>query len=62
MVKKTIMIDVLTPKQALLFGKVKEKLEKRKCKTLIVSRKYIELTNIFKLSNIKPIIIGEHGG
>ncbi|MEM1557373.1 MAG: DUF354 domain-containing protein [Thermoproteota archaeon] len=61
MVKKMVMIDVLTPKQALLFGKVKEKLEK-KCKTLIVSRKYSELTNIFKLSRIKPITIGEYGG
>lgn len=61
MVKKTVMIDVLTPKQALLFGKVNEKLSK-KCKTIIVSRKYIELTNIFKLSRIKPITIGEHGG
>lgn len=56
------MIDVLTPKQALLFGKVKEKLEKKNCKTYIVSREYIELTNIFKLSRIKPIIIGRHGG
>ncbi|MEM2695513.1 MAG: DUF354 domain-containing protein [Thermoproteota archaeon] len=56
------MIDVLTPKQALLFGKVKEKLEKKNCKVYIVSREYIELTNIFKLSRIKPIIIGRHGG
>jgi len=62
LVGRRIMIDVLTPKQALLFGKVKEKLEKKGCETYIVSRKYIELTNIFKLSRIKPIIIGEHGG
>ncbi|MEM1553310.1 MAG: DUF354 domain-containing protein [Thermoproteota archaeon] len=61
MVKKTVMIDVLTPKQALLFGKVNEKLSK-KCKTIIVSRKYIELTNIFKLSRIEPVTVGEHGG
>ncbi|MDW8033952.1 MAG: DUF354 domain-containing protein [Nitrososphaerota archaeon] len=63
MVKKKIMIDVLTPKQALLFGKVKEKLEDKKCRVLLVSRKYVELNNnIFKLSRIKPIILGEHGG
>lgn len=59
---KKIMIDVLTPKQALLFGKVKEKLEKRRCKVYVTARRYIELTNIFKLSNIKPIITGKHGG
>ncbi|MBO3799705.1 MAG: DUF354 domain-containing protein [Candidatus Brockarchaeota archaeon] len=62
MVKKRITIDVLTPKQALLFGKVKERLEKKGCETYIISREYIELTNIFKLSRIKPIIIGRHGG
>jgi predicted glycosyltransferase len=56
------MIDVLTPKHALLFGKVKERLERKGCKTYIASRKYIELTNIFKISRIKPLIVGEHGG
>jgi len=56
------MIDALTPKQALLFGKVKEKIEEKGCKTYITSRRYIELANIFKLSNIKPVIIGKHGG
>lgn len=62
MPRKTIMIDVLTPKQALLFGKVKEKLEERRCKVYVTARRYIELTNIFKLSNIKPVITGKHGG
>jgi predicted glycosyltransferase len=56
------MIDVLTPKQALLFSKVKEKLEGKGCRVLITSRRYVELTNIFKLSRIKPVIIGRHGG
>ncbi|MGQ9691107.1 MAG: DUF354 domain-containing protein [Thermoproteota archaeon] len=56
-----IMIDILTPKQALLFGKVRERLEKR-CKVWITSRRYIELNNIFKLSQLRPIIMGEHGG
>lgn len=56
------MIDVLTPKQALLFGKVKEKLEAKKCKVLVTSRRYVELTNIFKLSHVKPVVIGRHGG
>jgi len=56
------MIDVLTPKQALLFGKVKEKLENKGCKVYVVSREYIELTNIFRLARIKPVIIGRHGG
>jgi len=60
--EKKIMIDVLTPKQALLFGKVKEKLEEKGCEVLITSRKYVELTNIFKLSRIKPVIVGRHGG
>ncbi|MEM2088244.1 MAG: DUF354 domain-containing protein [Thermoproteota archaeon] len=62
MARKTIMIDVLTPKQALLFGKVKEKLEERRCKVYVTSRRYVELTNIFKLSNIRPVITGKHGG
>jgi predicted glycosyltransferase len=56
------MIDVLTPKQALLFGKVKEKLEEKGCRVLVTSRRYVELTNIFKLSRIKPVVIGRHGG
>ncbi|MEM2929597.1 MAG: DUF354 domain-containing protein [Thermoproteota archaeon] len=62
MPEKTIMIDVLTPKQALLFGKVKEKLEEKGCRVLVTSRRYVELTNIFKLSSIKPVVIGRHGG
>ena len=56
------MIDILTPKQALLFTKVSEKLKEKGCKTLFVSRKYVELTNVFRLSRIKPVVIGEHGG
>lgn len=62
MPRRTIVIDVLTPKQALLFGKVKEKLEMKGCKIFVTSRRYIELTNIFKFSRIKPVIIGRHGG
>ncbi|MCX8183073.1 MAG: DUF354 domain-containing protein [Crenarchaeota archaeon] len=59
---KTFMIDVLTPKQALLFSKVKEKLDEKGCRVLITSRRYVELKNIFKLSRIKPVVIGRHGG
>lgn len=59
---KTIVIDVLTPKQVLLFGKVKEKLEEEECKVLVASRRYVELSNIFTIAGIKPIIVGRHGG
>ncbi len=59
---ETIWIDALTPKQALLSIKIKETVEKIGFKTIITTREYDYTTKIYELNNLKPIIVGRHGG
>ncbi|MEM2813575.1 MAG: lipid-A-disaccharide synthase, partial [Candidatus Methanomethylicia archaeon] len=59
---ETIWIDTLTPKQALLSIKIKEAVEKIGFKTIITTREYDYTTKIYELNNLKPIIVGRHGG
>lgn len=59
---KTIWIDALTPKQALLSIKIKEAVEAIGCKTMITTREYDYTTKIYELNNLNPIVVGRHGG
>ena len=56
-----IWFDILTPKQYLFFEYFIHKLKKQH--TIIsTSRKYEQVNNITQYGNIKPILIGKHGG
>jgi len=59
---KTIWIDALTPKQALLSIKIMEEAWKIGYKSIITTREYDYTTKIYKMYNLKPIIVGKHGG
>ena len=57
-----VIIDILTPKQCMLFSKLSEKLRKRGHKVFNVSREYREVTCLIKLKGLEAKIIGKHGG
>jgi len=57
-----IIIDILTPKQCMLFSKLSEKLKQAGHEVFLVSRKYREAVNLIRLKGLKAKIIGKHGG
>jgi len=57
-----IVIDILTPKQCMLFSKVSERLEERGHEILRTTRDYRELTQLLKLKGIEALVVGRHGG
>jgi len=57
-----IIIDILTPKQCMLFSKLSEKLMQRGHEVFNVSRQYRDVINLLKLKGLEAKIIGKHGG
>ncbi|RLI03519.1 lipid-A-disaccharide synthase [Candidatus Bathyarchaeota archaeon] len=57
-----IIIDILTPKQCMLFLKLSEKLRRNGHTVFNVSREYRDVVNLLKLKGLKAKIIGKHGG
>jgi len=57
-----ILIDVLTPKQLLLFKILKRELEKRGNEVLLISRRYYEVEEAVKRFGGEVTYIGRHGG
>jgi len=57
-----IIIDILTPKQCMLFLRLTEELRRRGHEVFNVSRKYREVVNLLRLKGLEAKIIGEHGG
>lgn len=57
-----IIIDILTPKQCMLFSKLSERLKQAGHEVFLVSRKYEEAVNLIRLKGLKAKIIGRHGG
>lgn len=57
-----IWLDVLTPKQALLFSTIQKKLVKKGFKVLVTTRKHGETVSLLKMNNVSPVVMGEHGG
>ena len=55
-----ILIDILTPKQALFFGKLAERLQENGYIVHMTTRRYYETISILKRSNINAKIIGEY--
>ena len=57
-----ILIDILTPKQCMLFQRVSERLEERGHRVLMVSRGYREVNQIIMMKGIDAVAVGRHGG
>lgn len=58
-----VWFDPLTPKQALLFHRIGQRLEKLGCELLYTSREYDYTVSLFeRVSDHKLHVIGEHGG
>mgnify|MGYP000194443995 CR=1 FL=1 len=59
-----IWIDVLTPKQALFFGAIAEKLDRHGCSLLVTYREFKETEKLlsYKLLKYSPIKVGVYGG
>ncbi len=60
--KKIVWFDVLTPKQAMLFLSIGDKLKKYGIESHYTTRDHDYIHDIFKFRNIKPVSIGGYGG
>ncbi len=60
--EKIVWFDVLTPKQAMLFLAIGEKLRTLGFQTFYTTRKHDYIHDIFRFYKIEPISIGNYGG
>lgn len=57
-----ILIDILTPKQCMLFAKLSEHLRKKGHQVSEVTRDYREVNQLLKMKGITARVVGRHGG
>lgn len=57
-----IFIDILTPKQCMLFAKLSERLTKRGHHIFQTTREYREVVQLLRLKGIDAKVVGKHGG
>jgi len=57
-----IFVDVLTPKQCMLFSKLSERLRKDGHQVFEATRDYREVIQLLNMKGIKARIVGKHGG
>jgi len=57
-----VLIDVLTPKQCLFFGKLSERLEAQGHSVLRTTRDYREVRGLLQLKGLEAMVVGRHGG
>jgi predicted glycosyltransferase len=57
-----IFIDILTPKQVMLFSKLSERLRKKGHEVFEATRDYREVIELLNMKGIKAKKIGKHGG
>lgn len=57
-----VLIDILTPKQCMLFAKLSEHLRREGHQILGVTRKYREVNQLLEMKGMKAHIVGVHGG
>ncbi len=57
-----VAVDILTPKQALLFKEVVGFLEEDGVEVYCTTRSYFEVEEMLKLLRLKAVCIGKHGG
>ncbi len=57
-----VFIDILTPKQCMLFSKLSERLEGSGHSVLKTTRQYREVVQLLRLKGVDAKIVGRHGG
>jgi len=57
-----VFIDILTPKQCMLFSKLSERLRKNRHQVFEATRKYREVIQLLNMKGIKARVVGKHGG
>jgi len=57
-----VFIDILTPKQCMMFTKLSERLRKNGHQVFEVTREYKEVVELLSLKGIKAQVVGRHGG
>jgi predicted glycosyltransferase len=57
-----VLIDILTPKQCLFFGRLKEYLEERGDEVLLTAREHREVLGLLKLMGMEATVVGRYGG
>ena len=57
-----IFVDILTPKQCMLFSKLSERLRKRGHRVILTTREYREVVQLLRMKGIEAKVVGKHGG
>jgi len=57
-----VFIDILTPKQCMLFSKLSERLRKDGHKVFQATRQYREVIQLLNMKGVKARVVGKHGG
>lgn len=57
-----VLIDILTPKQCMLFSKLLERLRRDKHEVTLVTREYREVNQLLKIKGMTAQVVGKHGG
>jgi len=57
-----VFLDILTPKQCMLFSRLSERLEKEGHHVLKTTREYREVVQLLRLKGIDAKVVGRHGG
>jgi predicted glycosyltransferase len=57
-----IWLDILTPKQIFFLGELGERLEDEGYSVFITTRKYREVDEVLKLTDVNALAVGKHGG
>jgi len=57
-----VFIDILTPKQAMLFSKLSERLRKEGHQVFEATREYREVIQLLNMKGVKAQVVGRHGG
>jgi len=57
-----VLIDILTPKQVMLFSKLAERLRKNGHEVFEVTRDYREVVQLLTMKQMRARIVGRHGG
>jgi len=57
-----VAIDILTPKQCMLFSRLSARLEEEGVEVLRTTRRYREVNQLLRLKGLDAIVVGRHGG
>jgi hypothetical protein len=57
-----VFIDILTPKQCMLFAKLSKRLKEKGHHVFLATREYREVVQLLRLKRIKAKVVGKHGG